>query len=260
MSDAAATPTPWTRRLRLRFGLRTLLVVVTAAGLLCAWVTSAQRQRESVAALRAANPAAMVAYDYATDESASPKSWIIRRLGIDFGASPSRHRRLLSNRCRHAARRAAQRSASLYLLRAIDLTDAGVDGLLKLTHLRKLTIIDDDQLTDRALATIGRLSQLELLRLDIPRDATDKGLAELANLKNLTDLRLCFRGDIHDYLGDHITRAGIESLRRAMPHCQITIVTDLMLTMVSDLQHTTGVQVLPFWTRDLAEADRRGMR
>jgi len=221
--------TPGPRRWRLRFGLRTLLIALTLAGLLFAWITSAQRQREAVAMLHSSNPAAIVAYDYATDEAGNAKSWIIRRVGLDYGASPARADIFYPTDAdmRHVARITSLRS--LYLLRAIDLTDAGVETLAKLSHLKKLTIIEGDQLTDRALATIGRLTQLAALRLDVSQHATDAGLAELAKLKNLTDLRVCFRGDIRDYPGQHITRVGIEALRRALPRCQITIVSDLSL-------------------------------
>ncbi len=217
------------RRLRLRFGLRTLLVVLTLAGVLFAWITSAQRQREAVAALRSSNPAALVAYDFAVDDSGEAKSWLIRHLGLDFGASPTRVDLFYPTDADMAQVARIRSLRSLYLLRAIDLSDAGLDGLTKLGHLQKLTLVDDDQLTDRGLAAIGRLEQLEILRLDIPRTATDAGLAELAKLKNLTELRLCFRGEVRDYPGDHVSQAGIASLRSGLPHCRITIVSDLSL-------------------------------
>ncbi len=258
MSEAAVSPlNPLSRRLRLRFGLRTLLVVLTLAGVLLAWITSAQRQREAVAALRSSNPAALVAYDFDVDDSGEAKSWIVRRLGLDYGASPARVDLVYPTDSDLAYVARLRNLRSLYLLRAIDLTDAGLAHLAALGRLQKLTIIDDLQLTDRGLAAIGRLEQLEILRLDIPRGATDAGLAELAKLKNLTELRLSFRGDVLDYPGKHISRAGIEALRRAMPGCQIAIFSDLWLALDSDVEHTPGIEILWYGTRQLGELDRR---
>ena len=102
------------------------------------------------------------------------------------------------------------------------ITDSSLEYVSKLEGLESLNIDGAARITDRGLAQIAKLNNLRYLRLGIgasssanPQDymkITDEGLINLYGLKNLAFLGL---NTIH------VTEAGIDSLKKALPNCKI---------------------------------------
>jgi len=88
--------------------------------------------------------------------------------------------------------------------------DAGMEALRGLSHIRALDLFDT-RIGDAGLAHVIGLKTLEGLTL---RDTsvTDRGASELRKLTNLKLL---------DLVGTQVTPVAVESLRRALPGCQI---------------------------------------
>jgi hypothetical protein len=180
---------------RFRFSLRALLLAVTVAGFVFAWVHRARQQQVAVESLRASNPNARVLYDRPggaqPNEEAPWKAWVHKRLGTDYVATVAGVE--LSYPTDADLQRVAQlpHVRLIHLQRAIDVTDAGLAQLARLKHLRTLTINDAEQLTDAGLRQLAQLSSLGYLQIDLGRRK--------------------------------IGRDVIESLRRALPNCRVEL-------------------------------------
>jgi hypothetical protein len=102
-------------------------------------------------------------------------------------------------------------------LKELDLSETRITGISMndLSGLRHLTsmCLNDTKVSDGGLEQIAGLRQLEELSLE-RTEITDRGLEHLKKLTNLKVLDLYF-----NYPG--VTDAGIESLRRALPKCEI---------------------------------------
>ena len=100
------------------------------------------------------------------------------------------------------------------------ITDASLEHISKLERLEVLNIAEAAQITDRGLAQIAKLTNLRYLVIDSSswedygkRDymkVTEEGLAHLYGLKSLETLSIS---------GIRGTQAGIDKLRKALPHC-----------------------------------------
>jgi hypothetical protein len=103
---------------------------------------------------------------------------------------------------------------SLWLTRCVQVTDAGLAHLRGLTSLQELNLEGCEQVTDAGLAHLRSLSALERLNLDECKQLTGAGLVQLCSLSALQSLTLsgC----------DRVTQAGLQSIRQALPRCDIS--------------------------------------
>lgn len=149
-----------TKRRWFQFRLRTLLLVVTVFAVCMAWyVSRAQRQRRTVAALRAMGGRVVYNADLRLPELAP--AWLQRLLGDDYFFSVSH----------------------LDLSRNTGVDDETLVHLDELAHLRSLDL-GQTQVTDAGLGSLKGMSELESLKLEgIP--ITNEGLAHLAGLRKL---------------------------------------------------------------------------
>jgi len=217
-------------RLPLRFSLRTFLAAITILCVVLGWrVNRASRQRDAVAAIRAAGGA--VHYDYQqpsfgpehslgeTDFAAQPSEpdWLLALLGIDFFhhvtavnlGSERPDRPVPVNIASHLAR--FPRLRTLWLsgefIGDAELAIVGRLGRLEILACTSAAISDDGvahlgnlpclrhvelyypQPGDRSLATLARLPNLEVIRLPSGR-LTSAGLQVLVGHRRLRKLNL----------------------------------------------------------------------
>ncbi len=181
-----------------QFTLRTLLAATAVVALAMGWVHAARSQRQACAALVLSNPASVVLYGHqvdaegrlALDAPPAAPQWLRSRVGIDYLSSV----------------------AGVELFYA---TDADVECLLRLPALRRLSLDRSIDVTDAGLARLAQLKHLKRLALNEADQISDDGLQSLARLTNLVELHLD--------LGRHMTPAGIERLRNALPRCRISV-------------------------------------
>lgn len=154
---------PSTGLLRSRFSLRVLLVIVTVAGVLFAWMASlesrARNRRRSQESIRAKG--GTVTWDVeSTSHQHSPLApqWLVHKLGYEyFGTS-------VSVNIPHSS-------------------DANLKILNEFDEVRSLQL-KKSQLTDGGMRFISQLGSLDYLLLDAPL-VSDVGIEYLSNLKHL---------------------------------------------------------------------------
>lgn len=98
----------------------------------------------------------------------------------------------------------------LYLFETA-ITDAGMVHLKEMPRLEVLCL-DRTQITDVGLKTLEELPRLERLHVHSRAPITDSGLESLKKHRRLFELRVG---------GPHITEQGVETLRQALPACQV---------------------------------------
>lgn len=171
------------RRRRLRFCLRTMLVLILVAGVfLASWAISARRQRLAVDAIRAAG--ASVGYDvsddlYATGPSAPAKKWVqdigYALFGYDvfdlFGYDYF---------CR---------ATSIVALEDCD-ADAVLSHCPELPHLRFLWLHFSDA-SDLGITHLRDHPSLEDLQLEGCKKITDHSIPMISRIRSLRSLNLC---------------------------------------------------------------------
>lgn len=91
-------------------------------------------------------------------------------------------------------------------------TGGGLAPLSGLKSLKRLNLDDDLAVDDAGMPFLSKLEQLEFLHLGDTR-ITDAGLEQLAGLKRLKELILTSC--------PHVTRAGIDKLKQALPEAEI---------------------------------------
>ncbi len=91
------------------------------------------------------------------------------------------------------------------------ITDAGVVHLKELPRL-EILCLDRTQITDVGLKTLEELPRLERLHVHSRAPITDAGLESLKKHQRLFELRV---------VGPNITEQGVESLRQALPRCEV---------------------------------------
>ena len=181
-----------------RFSLRSLLLVVTIVGILCAWFSMlllrAHRQRECVAAIFRLD--GTFGYDETLHDPPFP-SWLWRRLGVDsysdvievdFGI-----------RYRHG-------------IVTPPVTDAMLKCVSRLSQLQSLDL-SGTQVTDAGLAQLGSLSKLRILNLS-NTNVTDVGLTHLVGLSSLRVL---------DLRGTSVSPEGVRRLRSELKDCEVEV-------------------------------------
>lgn len=173
-----------TRR-RLRFGLRTLFLVMTLIGVgLGIWLGHLARQREAIAAIRRAGGA--VIYDF--QEAEAHPRWLRDLVGEDCLTTEKLWVNLSAS---HVGEETFEHLKSL----------RQVDTL----HLYGAT------LSDWELEILGSMRGLRTLNLS-RTNINDAGLTQIAKL---TELREC---DLH---GTRVTESGVQQLKQALPKCSI---------------------------------------
>ena len=201
---------PW-----LRYSLRTALIAVT---LLCivlgTWASRSLRQRDALAALKAAHEDTSFEwhYDYEVDENGESRSgdppgpaWLRDWLGIDFFANVATLELDL-------AVVDLWRVRDFPALRTLSLSDghAGItdDDLAPLAELHDLKRLDISLLpiTGEGLAQLARRSSLREFSLSYCANVTDAGIATIGNITSLRKL------DIRDC--PQVSNAGLRELRR----------------------------------------------
>ncbi len=161
-------------------------------------VHSGRQQRDAVAALQKSNPSASTRYDYEVDSQGS----------LDFRATPRgfgwlRDWRWVDQFC---------------TVTAVELsyaTDADLECLAGLTHLRRLELERAIDMTDKGMEHLGQLTKLKVLRIFDADRITNAGLRHLERLSSLRELVL-------DVTPGRVTREAIDHLQRALPQCRIT--------------------------------------
>ncbi|MBX9787924.1 MAG: hypothetical protein K2Y37_03335 [Pirellulales bacterium] len=196
--DEQRKPAP---RRWLRFGLRTLLVLVTGCAALFAFWSSESRRyaREQAAAAEIADEG--VAVQWRDDTPA----WLRRVVGQDgLWLFKSVARVSFPPDGAHIH---FPGGGSAFL---VGLDDAGLakkrSPLEHLSNLAELNL-SDNKLTDAGMVHLSGLARLEVLDLSY-NDVTDKGLAALVSLPSLQRINL---------RGTRVTDNGISELRRHRP-------------------------------------------
>jgi hypothetical protein len=94
-----------------------------------------------------------------------------------------------------------------------NITDAGLQHLVKLKTLDYLGLALCNQITDACLETVATMTYLGGLDLRGNAGLTDKGLVHLASMQNLKSLSLdgC----------THISAAAVQQLRLSLPGCKV---------------------------------------
>ena len=185
-------------RRRRQFSLRALFVFVALVSIALAWIQLGRQQRDAVAALQKSNPSVSIHYDYEVDSQGS----------FNFRATPRgfawlRDWRWVDQFC---------------TVTAVELsyaTDADLECLAGLTHLRRLELQRAIDMTDKGMERLGKLTKLKVLRIFDADRITNAGLRHLERLSNLTELVL-------DVTPGRVTREAVERLQRALPQCRIT--------------------------------------
>jgi hypothetical protein len=170
---------------RLRYGLRSLLVLIAIAAVAVGFV---QRRAANLRIQRSVAAEIQRLGGYVRFEVTDPgPAWLMRLLGTDF-------------------------FADVYLVEC-DSPQLGDDTLLHIEKLHRLEwlLLDSDQISDAGVRRIANLTALG--RLDLgSQQITDDGIAALQRLSNLRWLAL---------RRTQVTPAGVERLRQALPNCQI---------------------------------------
>jgi len=235
------------RRHRFRFTLRLLFASVLLIALGAAWlgalVRSAKRQERAVDALYALPPCKCVVvwYDYDFDASG-------QFAPAGHPAGPAWLRRLFGGDCfcTVVAVEGDFDDTDMHYIESFpyleklqvgnDVTDAGLEHLRSLTHLRGLSL-GGAEITDAGLRHIGLLSELQELEFSCHcRNVTDAGLVHLRGLSQLRSLKLN-RAQVTDaglaslavlhrlrslaIWGSDVTEDGIAKLKGALPGCKI---------------------------------------
>ena len=179
-----------TTQRRIRFSLRTLLIVTTllaiAIGYLAAEYKVVRDRNRVVAALTRSG--AFVAFDQGPNEYDGIKAWLgILEVSIVAGINSDETMELL---------------AGMNKLRSVTVgpgvTDAGLAHIQELTAIEELKIVSD-AVTENGLQSVSRLKGLKRLTIS-GRQITDDGLRHLADLKNLESLDLSGAGVSDDGL------------------------------------------------------------
>ena len=188
--------TPKTRRRWLRFSLRSLLILVTIAGIGLAfvvrWHQRAIRQRAAVAALE---PFA-VTYDQIYDESFDPSEpplvpwWFFGLVGYDHLHNVVEVTLYEATDHQMALVSDFPGLQKLILDTGTRCGEAGYLQIRSLKNLRHLEVHEAPELNDRAMTSIASVAGLEHLHLHGRNSVTDDGLAELVRLTRLKSLTL----------------------------------------------------------------------
>jgi len=219
-------------RWRFQFGIRSLLAfcltMSIAAGWLAVEMRRARRQADVVTPIRNSN--AWETYDWQFDADgrstgSSEPPWpgpLWKTLGIDF-------------------------FSVVVVIHYTDATDAGLENLKELTHLRELSL-DSTKVTDAGLAHLNRLTELRYLGISYT-DVTDAGLE---HLKGLTQLRKL------DLSGTNITDAGLAYLKElTLLVLNSTRITDAGLAHLRDLKQ---LRLLDLCETNVADAGLEQLR
>lgn len=216
MTSASACNLPphgfcW-RRL-FQFRLYALLIVTAILAFWMAWWShTARRQREAVAALRAAG--AEVVYDYEWHNLKEPPywpAWLVNAIGADYFAKVhyvgDADRRVTDLELKHLKKLTGIRELNLEYGK---ISDAGLEHLGDLKSLEVLHI-GGTQITDAGVEHLKGLTTLQVLSVDCT-SVTDSALEQL---KGLTSLRWLHLG------GTRVTDEAEAQFRKSLPHCQI---------------------------------------
>ena len=198
-ADSHSSPPKQQTGWRLRFSLRTLLVLVTALAVWLGYMTHRAREQErAVRAIQALG--GTVVYDFELDadgnrrpnaEPAGPK-WLRRLLGPHFGTNVVGVG--LGSNDGKVTNKDLEVFRSLRGLRGLSLsgnaaiTDEGLDHVAKLLSLTALDV-GHTGISDAGLARIKNLSSLQSLFLG-GTQITDEGLAHLGQMQKLSLLDL----------------------------------------------------------------------
>lgn len=241
---------------RLRFSIRTLLLLLTAFSV---WlglnVRSAREQEKAVRQIR--EYGGWVRYDFQFSqggyayENFDPNAktwvpnWLLEQVGIDFFHSVVEVNLVFSE---DSGEREENGNFS----------DAVVANISKLGNLRNL-LVTETQVTDGSMRHLAELKRLERLQMWAVREVSDSGVQYLASLKHLQDVDLNFSKISDDSLrvlaqlpcletldvqGIQLTDEGLEhladvrTLRKLwvnMPYQGDTSFTDLGISHLSKL-------------------------
>jgi hypothetical protein len=218
MTSPQANTTPNRKRRWPRFGLATLLGIVTLSAIVVALIVNpAERQRRAVEAVRSVGGVVVVANE------GPVRSWLRNRLGNDYFGN-----------------------AVEVFLTDTPINDADLRHLKRLTELRKV-YLNYTQVSDEGLRHISGLTNLTVLNLDNTR-ITDTGLKNLTMLTSLEDLDLC-NTQVSDaglehlkvltglkhlaVLNTRVSSAGAAEWGRDLPGCRLTRPMETVETIAS---------------------------
>lgn len=218
MTSPPENAKPQRKRRWPRFGLATLLGVVTLSAIVVALIVNpAERQRRAVEAVRSLGGVVVVANE------GPVRSWLRDQLGTDYFGQ----------------------AVEVFLTETIN--DADLRHLERLTELRKVHL-NYTQVSDEGLTHIRGLTHLTVLNLDNTR-ITDAGLTNLTMLTSLEDLDLCntqvtdaglehlkvLTGLKHlAVLNTRVSSAGAAEWGRRLPGCRLTRAMDVETIAPSD--------------------------
>lgn len=216
---AASSPTVafHTRRLRLHFSLRTLLLAVSGlCVVLAVCIVPAERQRRAmnVVVEEGCKPGTLMMAFYDNKTVKGPvlsEAYFANVTGIYLYDNVCGTEQLTDDRL---ARIGAQLPAlpklrSLYI-NCRNVTDAGVAKLPRLDRIERLDL-DRTQVTDDGLVALRSFENLRHLTLN-GTQVSDAGLVHLHALRNLAEI---------DLSGTSVTDAGCRELLHALPNCRI---------------------------------------
>jgi hypothetical protein len=187
-------------RLRPRFSVRGLMVLVLIVGGGLGWILYRARvQREAVAAIKRVGGATAYSWEWSNGRPVIPRpkhpwsDWARRVLGPDFVDTVT-YVRLYDAQCDDESLRAACRLPWLEELIVVNtsVTDAAAEDLRQLKSLRSLDL-RLNRITSRPLRHIAEMSELRELKLAMrlsPVPLQDKDLAFMKRLTKLESLML----------------------------------------------------------------------
>ena len=183
-------------RRSMQFNLSTLLILVVALAIPCGWLTAevraADRQRETIAAIRAEGFSCFYDYSVTTPGQVQKFSgsrslpFLYERLGEDFF-----HNIVAAQPRADAHLRLLRRQTEIHTLLAdhSQITDAGLESVAGLQDMRWLDLSDSPRVSSAGIKHLRDLTQLEFVNLRRTQ-VSDEGLAHLQNKKRLRRLDL----------------------------------------------------------------------
>jgi hypothetical protein len=221
-----------TSRLRFRFSLRSLLLLVAVVAIpLASHVNRVRNQRLVVAELSSVGGGVIYDYDFqqpSLQEPTGPR-WLRSMVGDDFFAQVSEvdinHDQVTDQML---ARIATLPALSNLLLCSGRISDSGLGHLAELSTLQRVDV-QSPGISDASLAQLAKIKGLKYLTVSSPK-LTDAGLEYIAKLKELEDLAITTENVTGDGLAqiaklphlkdlyivsEELTDAGLVHLHRA---------------------------------------------
>jgi hypothetical protein len=188
---------------RFQFSIRSLLILVVVAAVPCSWLAlerqEARRQRQTIAAIRAAGGDVIYSYELGRSMYLRPRggpavvpTFLLRILGDDFFVLDIGEVTLKEPHDADFAALRTWRNLKSIVAEGENITDRGMEQLENFPDLEFLWIINSRHITASGFRHLRRLSKVIEVHLDGCRNFCD---ADFANLRGAASLRELHLGD-----------------------------------------------------------------